>query len=144
MVFEKLVTLLAKHCDCDEAEITFDTTFESLGIDSLDTVEILMDAEDVLGFEVELTERVSTVAELTAFIEMKVVEQQEIAKNDPELAARLEEKLDIKISEIDWEALAAGGTAARLEEKPGGKISDSEQAAQIENGGAAGKPGNEA
>ncbi|MDR1070036.1 MAG: phosphopantetheine-binding protein [Gracilibacteraceae bacterium] len=104
MVFEKLVSLLAKHCDCDEAEITLETTFESLGIDSLDTVEILIEAEDVLGFEVELTERVATVAELVSFIEARVVEQQEMAKTDAELAARLEEKLGIKLSEIDWDA----------------------------------------
>ncbi|MDR0433895.1 MAG: phosphopantetheine-binding protein [Gracilibacteraceae bacterium] len=108
MVFEKLVGLLAKHCDCDEAEISLETTFESLGIDSLDTVEILMEAEDVLGFEVELTERVATVAELVSFIEIKVVEQQEMAKNDPDLAARLEEKLGIKISEVDWDSFGGG------------------------------------
>ncbi|MDR1603440.1 MAG: phosphopantetheine-binding protein [Gracilibacteraceae bacterium] len=117
MVFEKLVTLLAKHCDCDEAEITLETTFESLGIDSLDTVEILMDAEEVLGFEVELTERVATVAELVAFVEAKVVEQQEQAKNDPELAARLEEKLGIKLSEVDWEAFGNAGAADKPDEE---------------------------
>ncbi|MDR1960661.1 MAG: acyl carrier protein [Gracilibacteraceae bacterium] len=111
MVFEKLVTLLANHCDCEEAEISLETTFESLGIDSLDTVEILMEAEEVLGFEVELTERVTTVGELVSFIEEKVVEQQEMAMNDPELATRLEEKLGLKISEVDWDALKSGSEA---------------------------------
>ena len=58
--------------DCDPSEIKEETTFESLGIDSLDTVEMLMDLEDKIGFEVELDQKVETVGELAAFIESKM------------------------------------------------------------------------
>ena len=34
--------------------ITEDTTFESLGIDSLDIVEMVVDLEDELGIELEI------------------------------------------------------------------------------------------
>ena len=72
MVFEKLVTLLAGHLDIDANTITAETTFESLGIDSLDTVEMVMELEEVLGVELDLDEKVTTVGELAAFVEKKM------------------------------------------------------------------------
>lgn len=49
MTLEKVKELLADHLDIDVAEITEETTFEDLGVDSLDTVEILMEMEDEFG-----------------------------------------------------------------------------------------------
>ena len=72
MVMEKLVTLLEEHMDVDPAIVTPDTTFESLGIDSLDTVEMIMDLEEELGIELELDQKIATVGELAAFIEKKM------------------------------------------------------------------------
>jgi acyl carrier protein len=92
-IYEKVVTLLAEKCNCEVSEINMETTFESLGIDSLDTVEILIDAEEILGFELELTERVATVSELMAFIDTKIEEHKALIEDNPELAADLEEKL---------------------------------------------------
>ncbi len=42
-MYEKLVNYAAKQLELDPAEITPDATFESLGIDSLDIVEMIMD-----------------------------------------------------------------------------------------------------
>jgi len=72
MVMEKLVGLLAEHLGIDPATIQAETTFESLGIDSLDTVEMLMELEEQLGVELELDEKITTVGELAAFIQKKV------------------------------------------------------------------------
>ena len=69
MVFEAIAKLLAERNDCDVADIQRDTTFQDLGIDSLDTVEMLMDLEDELGMEIELDQKVETVGELVDFIE---------------------------------------------------------------------------
>ena len=44
-MFEKIRSYLASELDISEDEITRDTTFESLGVDSLDTVEMVMDLE---------------------------------------------------------------------------------------------------
>ena len=52
--------------------ITEDTTFESLGIDSLDTVEMLMDLEQELNVDLELEEKLSTVGEFVAFVEERI------------------------------------------------------------------------
>ena len=72
MILDAIAELIADRNDCDVSEITADSRFEDLGIDSLDTVEMLMDLEDKIGFEVELDQKVETVGELAAFIEAKM------------------------------------------------------------------------
>lgn len=71
-MFEKIAKYLSEQMDIPVEDITPDTTFESLGIDSLDTVEMVMDLEDELGVELELEEKIATVGELVAFIESKL------------------------------------------------------------------------
>ena len=71
-MFEKIRSYLATELDISEDEITRDTTFESLGIDSLDTVEMVMDLEQELGVELEIEEKIATVGELVDFVESKV------------------------------------------------------------------------
>jgi len=72
MVFDAIKELIAERNDCDPEEITMDTKFADLGIDSLDTVEMLMDLSDKIGEEIELDEKVETVGELVEFIESKI------------------------------------------------------------------------
>ena len=69
---EKIRSYLASELDISEDEITRDTTFESLGVDSLDTVEMVMDLEQELGVELEIEEKIATVGELVDFVESKV------------------------------------------------------------------------
>ena len=71
-MFEKIANYLAEQLDMSAEEITADTTFESLGVDSLDTVEMVMDLEDELGVELELEEKIATVGEVVAFVESKL------------------------------------------------------------------------
>ena len=71
-MFEKIANYLAEQLDISVETITPDTTFESLGIDSLDTVEMVMDLEDELGIELELEDKISTVGELVTFVESKL------------------------------------------------------------------------
>ncbi len=71
MLFEAIAKLIAEHNDCDASEITMESSFTDLGIDSLDTVEMLMSLEEQLGFEIELDEKVDTVGDLVRFIEKK-------------------------------------------------------------------------
>ena len=72
-MYEKLVNYAAKQLELDPAEITPDSTFESLGIDSLDIVEMIMDLESELGVELEMEDQqISTFGELAAFIDSKL------------------------------------------------------------------------
>jgi acyl carrier protein len=70
-VFERIVKLIKENVS-DAETITEDTTFESLGIDSLDTVEMVMQLEEELGIEIELDEKMTTVGELAKYIESKL------------------------------------------------------------------------
>ena len=72
-MYEKLVSYAAKQLELDAAEITPDSTFEGLGIDSLDIVEMIMDLETELGVELEMEDqKITTFGELAQFIETKV------------------------------------------------------------------------
>ena len=71
-MYNKLVAYAARQLEIDAADITPASTFESLGIDSLDIVEMVMDLEDELGIELELEEKVATIGELVAFVESKM------------------------------------------------------------------------
>ena len=72
-MYEKLVAFAAEHLELDPAEITPDSTFEDLGIDSLDIVEMVMELEGELGIELEMEyQKITTFGELAAFIESKV------------------------------------------------------------------------
>ena len=72
-MYEKLVSYAAKQLELDVDEITPDSTFESLGIDSLDIVEMIMDLESELGVELEMEDQqIATFGELAKFIETKL------------------------------------------------------------------------
>ena len=71
-MFEKIQSYLAAQLDISADEITRETTFESLGIDSLDTVEMVMDLESELGVDLEMEEKIATVGELVDFVESKL------------------------------------------------------------------------
>ena len=72
-MYEKLVSMAAQQLELDVDEITPDSTFESLGIDSLDIVEMIMDLESELGVELEMEEQqIATFGELAAFIDSKI------------------------------------------------------------------------
>lgn len=72
-MYDKLVSYAAKQLELNADEITPESTFESLGIDSLDIVEMIMDLETELGVELEIEDqKIATFKELADFIESKL------------------------------------------------------------------------
>ncbi|HWP51931.1 MAG TPA: acyl carrier protein [Clostridia bacterium] len=67
--YEKVVKVLADYKEIDPSEITVETTFEELGFDSLDIVEIVMNLEEVFDLELEMNEGLVDVKSLIAYIE---------------------------------------------------------------------------
>lgn len=65
---KKIIELLAEHLDMDTSEINESTTFDDLGADSLDVVEILMEMEDEFGVKIEAEKAGKTVADLADYI----------------------------------------------------------------------------
>ena len=72
-MYEKLVNYAAKQLEIDASEISPESTFENLGIDSLDIVEMIMDLESELGIELDMEDqKIATFQELADFIEAKL------------------------------------------------------------------------
>ena len=72
-MFEKLAKFAAKHLDLDIDEITPDSTFESLGIDSLDVVVMVLDLESDFGVELDMEDqKITTFQELADFVDSKL------------------------------------------------------------------------
>ena len=72
MVFERIAAIILEQTDSDAGSVTMETSFEELGIDSLDTVEMVMKLEEELGVEIEMTEKLVTVGDLVAIIEARL------------------------------------------------------------------------
>ena len=64
-MYEKLVSYAAKQLELNADEITPDSTFESLGVDSLDIVEMIMDLESELGVELEIEDQERIITAMT-------------------------------------------------------------------------------
>jgi len=71
-VLQKISEVIADHLGTDVSEITEATTFEELGVDSLDIVEMVMKFEEELDVELELEEKFETVGALAKFVESKI------------------------------------------------------------------------
>ena len=75
MIFEKLAALLSEQFGVDVDSITMDTSFEDLGADSLDIVEMTMAVEEEFGLEdmdAEDLSGISTVADLVRYLKSKL------------------------------------------------------------------------
>ena len=67
-VFTAIAEVVSDRTDPAKEDVKEESTFRDLGVDSLDTVEILMELEDKLGTEIELDRKISTVGDLVSFI----------------------------------------------------------------------------
>jgi acyl carrier protein len=76
---ERLRKIIAEQLMVDEDEITPDASFvDTLGADSLDTVEMIMEIEDEFGIEIpdEDAEKLTTVGEAIEYVKRKVEEKE--------------------------------------------------------------------
>ena len=74
-MYEKICEIIVDKMDIDASEITEDSTFESLKIDSLDMVEIIMDLEEAFDVNLEDAQNLKTIKDLMDFIEKKQAEK---------------------------------------------------------------------
>ena len=71
MYFDAIAKIVAQRTGCNISDVKSESKFSELGIDSLDTVELLMNLEDEIGIEIELDQKVETVDDLDKFIQSK-------------------------------------------------------------------------
>lgn len=72
MVFEKVKRIMAEQLGLEENDITMDTSFEELGVDSLDLFQIIIELEEEFGVQIEDAEAITTVAEAVKFVEDRI------------------------------------------------------------------------
>ncbi len=66
MTFEDLLDILAEQFSCDAAELSEDTSFEDLGVDAEDLVELAWQLGEATGTEVE-EDRLNSLVPLAKF-----------------------------------------------------------------------------
>lgn len=72
MAFEKVKRIMAEQLGIDENDITMDTSFEELGVDSLDLFQIIIEIEEEFSVQIEDAESIKTVGEAVKFVEDKI------------------------------------------------------------------------
>ena len=69
MTFEKVAKIIAEYKDIDVSTIKPESTFQELGIDSLDTVELIMSFEDTFGGTIEMSPDLKTFQDIVNLID---------------------------------------------------------------------------
>ena len=66
---DTITNILQENLDIDPSTVTAESTFDSLGIDSLDMVELICDLEEKCDVEFGEPEGIETVGQLVAHID---------------------------------------------------------------------------
>ena len=69
MTFEKIAELIAENKDMDLSNITMETSFDDMELDSLDVIEVVMAIEEAFGITVEIDENIKTVGDLVDLVD---------------------------------------------------------------------------
>lgn len=71
MVFERIKEIIADRLEIDPAQITLESSFEDLDVDSLYLVEIMMAIEEEYDIIFDDTEDFKTVADIVDYTESR-------------------------------------------------------------------------
>ncbi len=74
MIFEKIQGVIASQLGIEENEIKLETSFEDLGVDSLDLFQIIIELEEQFGVQIEDAESIKTVEDAVKYIEERIEE----------------------------------------------------------------------
>ena len=72
MVLEKVVEILRNYKDEQDLEVTAASTFEELELDSLDTVELVMEIEVAFDTSIEMDGEIMTIGDVVTLIEKAI------------------------------------------------------------------------
>jgi len=66
---EKIKKIMVEYRDFDPDTITKESTFNDLGLDSLDTVDLVMQIEEEFGIEIPMDGKFKVVGDIIDFID---------------------------------------------------------------------------
>lgn len=69
MIFEEIKGVIASQLGIEEDEIKLETSFEDLGVDSLDLFQIIIELEEKFQVQIEDAESIKTVQDAVSYIE---------------------------------------------------------------------------
>lgn len=71
MIFEKIKKVICEQLSVEEDKVTMETSFEELGVDSLDLFQLVIEFEEAFGIQIEEAENLKTVKDAVAYVEGK-------------------------------------------------------------------------
>lgn len=74
MIFEKIRKIIVEQLGVSEDEIKLETSFQDLGVDSLDLFQIIIEIEEEFDIQIEDAEKITTVEEAVNFVKSKIEE----------------------------------------------------------------------
>lgn len=72
MIFEKIRKIIIEHLGIAEEEVTMETSFEDLEMDSLDLFQIIIEIEEEFDVRIEEPENIKNVLEAVDFVKNKI------------------------------------------------------------------------
>ncbi len=69
MIFEKVKEIIIDQLGVEEDEITMETTFQDLGVDSLDLFQIVIEIEEAFNIKIENAESITSIKDAVEYIE---------------------------------------------------------------------------
>ena len=68
--FDRIGEILRSQCDLDDSvQVTMDTTFKDIDLDSLDVVEVALECENEFGITIEVEEPPKTMGEFVQLVD---------------------------------------------------------------------------
>ena len=72
MIYEKVIGILRDYKDIEAENIGPETSFDEMGMDSLDRVELIMSFEEAFDIQIEMNESIRRIQDLVNEIERLV------------------------------------------------------------------------
>ncbi|MEF9991046.1 MAG: acyl carrier protein [Romboutsia sp.] len=75
MILNKVKEIMVENLSMDADDITLESTFESLEIDSLDTFQLVIEIEEQFGIQVDSPESLKSIKDVVDYIAEKTKDQ---------------------------------------------------------------------
>ena len=77
MILNKVKEIMVENLSLEAYDITLESTFDSLEIDSLDTFQLVIELEEQFGISVDAPENMKSIKDVVDYIEAKLKDQAE-------------------------------------------------------------------